>query len=278
MEQENMTKNKGDGGRALLGRSYGKHTEITDAGWKRLKDIIGTDVPENARNEINEANAAFSKYGPLHSIKNTASVKITKKKIDSWRLRTDKLRSALGSNSRPAVESREEIISKWRSKKSKKRLLKMMPLEFLAFALECAIDAEQHALSELEQGNVAVKYDLWSAWVCLIAKTLGTLNVKLSAASKNKDKNDRGSPFINAIEFLQGQLPQECRVFLGYETIRKNVLNARRAMGQCSELFLLIILTVWGSRTMRAPIVLSKQIGMSHLTFSLDPNAAPIKI
>jgi hypothetical protein len=148
----------------------------------------------------------------------------------------------------------------------------MTPLEFLAFTLECAKVAERQALTEFEQGNVAVKSDLWSAWVCLVAKQLAGLNIKLSAASKDKDKNDRGSPFINAVEFLQGQLPRDCQLFFGYETIRRNVLIARRAMGQCSGALLFIILTFWGSRKFRLPIALSKQVGLSHLTVSFGPD------
>jgi len=253
----------------LLRRSFGDYNPLDEQSWRELEEIIGVTVPMEGRSKIDEANAIYTKYAPLHSSKNTIPYGKLKERSQSWTSMTRKVLKDLQSAKpvKPRTMTRDEIISQWRGKRSIKRLMKMTPLEFVAFALVCGVDAVSYALREIEAGHVAMRTDIWSAWVCLIAHTLAPHGVKFSAGGGDKGP---GSAFVLGIEFLQDRLQKECRVYSGYDSIRTNAKNAKRSMGHLSETLLWIILRCWGSSTLPATFRFVGEERLESLRMTFD--------
>jgi len=244
---ESKHKNR-DRRRGIVRRSVGNANPFGE--WASLEKILGVALPAEARAKIDEANSAYAKYAFLHAEENTVSYGRIKQRTRSWIKVTAKLLKDLrvSTTAKPAGMSRDQVIALWRGKRSRKRLQKMTPLEFFAFILTCGIEAEAYAIGEIEKGHVAVAPDLWSAWVCLIARVCSTCGVKPTAGGRIKGD---GSPFVRAIELLQDHLPPPCRIYSGYDSITTNIQKAKRKLGHCSELLLLLLLTFWGDRILR---------------------------
>jgi hypothetical protein len=244
---ESKTKNR-DRRRGIVRQSLGDAKPLDD--WKSLEKLLGVALPAEARTKIDEANSAYAKYALLHSDENTLSYGKIKQRTQSWIKVTTKLLKDLQVSSaiKPHRMSRDQIMAQWREKRSRKQLKGMTPLEFFAFVLKCGVEAEAYALGEIENGHIAVAPDLWSAWVCIIGRVCSSCGVKPTAGGRIKGE---GSPFVRAIEFLQDHLPPACRIYSGYESIRTNVQEAKRKLGNCSELLLWTVLTTWGDRIIR---------------------------
>ena len=110
-----------------------------------------------------------------------------------------------------------------------------------------AISLCQNALDFLndDERNGKIHGDLWSAWACLVGREFEKAGFKITGASLDKILNE--SPAIQVMERLQNCLPNECRKFHGYESVRISVQKANSQFGKISENALFGIFAGWAS-------------------------------
>ena len=220
---------------------------LDDDGWKELERRWKTTLPKAARTKIDVVNAIFASVAPLHGGENTVTVAKAKKALNAWIKATGKLRLALQlPTSSSEVSSRAEIISRFYSDDKIVKIGKMQPIVFARYVIDAATEAALLTLTELEANYMdpELKRDLWFAWVMYLASLAQGADVKITASSANKIKED--SPFVSGILYLQDALPKECRHYKGYESVAKGVQLAKKKHSLQRPETLLGIMAAWG--------------------------------
>jgi hypothetical protein len=182
--------------------------------------------------------------GPVHA-RNAVPVKKAVKALSAWVKASGRLRLALGATSTSAPTlTKEQIVKRFCTEASARRMGKMNPLSFAQYVVETAMGATQFAIAETENHQISgdLERDLWRAWVAYLAQIGRQLGIRVSAASSNKGNKE--SPFVRGVIFLQERLPKECRRFSGYSSVVKGVQEAVKF--EQSPKTLLAILAGWG--------------------------------
>jgi hypothetical protein len=247
-----MPRSIGDGKRVILRRKQGKYHKPDNTFWTELELILGVPLPGETREKIDLVNGLYSAVGSFHTKDNTKLYKEVQMELLSWQNSTRSFARALRIRRRTETDiaTRASLISSFFGTESVHRIGRMLPLKFLALNVQSALDAGNIALRELgnKNANGALNRDLWSAWVCALALIFKGQNVRVTASSTNKSAHD--SPFVVAIQKLQGCLPSSVHRFNEYESLVKGLQRARRTMGDFSERTLLMILVGWGSEAL----------------------------
>jgi hypothetical protein len=243
---------KGDVDRLLLRKKFGQFRELSEFKWKDLEAAIETPLPIEARDQIVAATGMFAAIAPLYSPANTIRLEEIRPQIESWLSATNKLRRALRAS--PLFKNNEGIrtkfIAKYLNEKRLVRMGKTPPLGFLALAMQSALAAGTLVLKELreEERNGPLKKDLWSVWVCLVAQILEGQGARISASIL---KNDKNSPFVNAIKMLEENLPAEHRHSHSHPALAKAIQKARRTFRTYDHKILWAILAGYGSNLLK---------------------------
>src|SRR3954447_25654923 len=120
-----MPKAKDGGKRVPLRKIRGAYGGLDANCWGKLEKILGIKISDPVRDEIEDANKLYAKYGSRYSKQNTVPLSEITTSIRSWLEATERLQTDLRVHELSSYErfdSREEIIGSWRGKKLKKAL------------------------------------------------------------------------------------------------------------------------------------------------------------
>jgi hypothetical protein len=225
--------------------SLGKAKSLNERDWSSLEQIIGKGLPDDVRNEINSANAAFAAFGGLYIAANSKTVKATKKAIDAWYKARGRLLIGFGRGASVKKINRKEFLQRFSEPKAA-RLAKLQSISFLSDAVSACMAVSLSVAEELSTASAGsvLGPDLWRAWVMLIALAMTQAGVKISASSSNKGTQSR---FVLAIEYLHRFFPTSHQRYNGYESISKEIQHAKRRFSKADKTFLYFVLGAWGS-------------------------------
>jgi hypothetical protein len=231
------------GERIVLNGLVSKATSIGDDDWCDFEKLVGLKFSTEIRERIRCYLDLFYLVDSLYWPENTVLVSKLIPLLDKWVLAGQKLLEALGGEELD-VQSRKAIVQFLNPEKVQ-TLTRKLPSGLLLFAAQSAMAAANLARKEIqsEDRNLPPRADLWSAWVCLTAKTLQEAGLKISGASTDKSLNE--SPFITGVVKLQSFLPKESRHYDGYESVRIAAQQSLRTMGEMSDEMLMEVLC-WG--------------------------------
>ncbi len=252
-----MPRKKGSGVRYPIKRIAIKGARYDEPDWSKHESILG---PLNAkvREEINIANQLYALIGPGHDPRQTILSSAITPLIDDWMAASNKLRSALSNESespeadiaigkrRPKRLSRAHVIVHFSGDRAIRGIGKMLPLQFLDIVAAAALDAGKVVSDELNQLNPAMKNDLWSAWVALIARALTSAGIEVSAGGPNK--SGKASPFVTSICEFEKALPPKCRRYSDDASAAKAIRTTLRKTRHLNQQDLLSVLAVYGGQ------------------------------
>jgi hypothetical protein len=226
----------------------GAYSRLGIKDWESLeKDILHKSLSQGVRDQIDTANDLFATFRPIHVKTNIIPELTVTSAIDEWYKACGRLRKIMGRKTSATKIDRGRFLKEFTNKKGVRRLKVMQPISFLNFVVAAGMGVALSIADEIARkpsSGAVLGADMWSAWVCLVAKALRDTGVKVSASSSNKGTN---SPFVLAIIQLQEHLPKECRRYAGYESVAKGIQIARRTLGNSERTLLLMILAGFGS-------------------------------
>lgn len=237
------------GERYVLGRVSFREVQLGDSEWKSLEDILQSPLPSDVREQIKVYADLYAFIGPMYSDANTVLASEFVPALRSWLNSTNSLLERLKVETKE-ISSKADFLAEFLQEKTAKRIVKALPMEFLAFAVKLAATVGTFVLNALthENRNLPIKHDLWSAWVCLTTQELEKAGVKTTGASIDKSHDEFPSAFIEAIMELQSLLPGECQHFKGYESVRTGTQQSIRSMGKMEKDTLVHLLAGWGAQ------------------------------
>lgn len=230
-------------GQLPIKRVWGGWRDLEESDWRKLASILKRKhpLPAGLRDAIETPTRAFAHFGPMYAKANTVPFNVAVPAIENWRKAATRLRRELKGIAPAAGKklSQKAFIDDCLKDVTRKKLQRMVPVEFLLFWLQKAIDASAVASAKIELRGAPHFTDLWSVWIVRVARSLQEASIKTSAPSV--DIRTKPSPFVTLIGYLQERLPAECRRRSGDDSLAQGIKGAKRSAGRLSDATLMLI-------------------------------------
>jgi hypothetical protein len=261
-----MARTAGSGKRYQT-RRIAKTAVVEPPNWAVPERIVG-NLSGEAKSAIHLVCELYALTGSQHDPRQTILASDVTPLLKHWLEASEKLKSAIATDQGQPTDktsekiderplSRADIIARFSGDSTVRRIGKMLPLQFLKLIVSAAADAAAVFTNELQESPTAIKDHLWEAWVVLIADTLRTNGIKVSASLRTKIPARTSSepdsppayfsPFLRLILHLQHGLPKDCRRLLSDETFCNAVQKAIRGTRHLKREDLMIVLAGHGA-------------------------------
>jgi hypothetical protein len=236
-----MARSKGDGRRVFQDKATGAFVKPTDAGWRRLEDILQHALPPNMRAQIAAISVVFSVAGS--GAEKSDLLRKVVRELDDWRRRTSAISRRIWSReegNRPSELTREWIEETYFDVRKVRRIAPPYHLWFVAHAMDAAVAACDWAIQELRAPSYEGRRrgTLWPVWAAVLIQIMEGHGISTTASSAT-GKQFRDSPFVKFVKELQQYLPEECRRYKTSNSIVNGIKNARKLRQEPGfELFL----------------------------------------
>jgi hypothetical protein len=248
------------GPRVLTGRNPHHYSIPDDHTWSeiagRLK--LSSDMPEPLKTQLIGWTMMYSMVGP--GLGPSKSLPTVLKHLRVWRTRTQSLRRSLWVTETevtlPIRNQRESSRADLRNthltfrKRSFRRINAAIydPLAKLALTLDAALAVCDHVIAEIatDKPSNLTATDMWPVWVGLLIKSLDQFGINVTSKATRGEARRLKAGFASFVAALQETVPQELRIRIAHNSLRKGIGQASKLTRERSidELMLLMSIPV----------------------------------